>query len=154
MIKRKYAKMDIQRNEFYIVKQLVKCFAYQNTTNNLKKWKEDISDLFHSVLYLKPLKKFPTYRQLKRWTIHHLKRDLEDTIHEIIWNLPFDDYPRIYNDYENEEKMAKLITEYYYWLIKEISSSNIGSIEYSVIDKKLDTLILRYENEKVELASM
>ena len=42
MIKRKYLKYDIQINEQYIIKQLVKCFVYKNSTNNLKKWKKDI----------------------------------------------------------------------------------------------------------------
>lgn len=149
MISRKYEKFYIQNNEPYIIKQLVKCFIYQDTTNNLKKWKNDIYDLFHSVLYLKPLKKFPTYKQLKRWTIKHFEKDLEHTIHQIIWNLPFDDYPRIYNNYKNEEKIAELIIEYYNWLINELSNSDIGMLEYCVVDKKLNTLILRYENEKV-----
>lgn len=149
MISRKYEKFDIQKNEPYIIKQLVKCFIYQDTTNNLKKWKNDIYDLFHSVLYLKPFKKFPTYKQLKRWTIKHFEKDLEHTIHQIIWNLPFDDYPRIYNNYKNEEKIAELIIEYYNWLINELSNSDIGMLEYCVVDKKLNTLILRYENEKV-----
>ena len=149
MISRKYEKFDIQKNEPYIIKQLVKCFIYQDTTNNLKKWKNDIYDLFHSVLYLKPFKKFPTYKQLKRWTIKHFEKDLEHTIHQIIWNLPFDDYPRIYNNYKNEEKIAELIIEYYNWLINELSNSDIGMLEYCVVEKKLNTLILRYENEKV-----
>lgn len=149
MISRKYEKFDIQKNEPYIIKQLVKCFIYQDTTNNLKKWKNDIYDLFHSVLYLKPFKKFPTYKQLKRWTIKHFEKDLEHTIHQIIWNLSFDDYPRIYNNYKNEEKIAELIIEYYNWLINELSNSDIGMLEYCVVDKKLNTLILRYENEKV-----
>ena len=52
MIKRKYLKYDIQINEQYIIKQLVKCFVYKNSTNNLKKWKKDIYYLFNHTMLI------------------------------------------------------------------------------------------------------
>lgn len=148
MIKRKYAKYDIQSNEKYIIKQLVKCFVYQNRTNNLKKWKKDIYYLFSQVPYMKPFRRFPKYKQLRRWTINHFEKDLEYKIHRIIWNLPLDEYPRIFNDYEKEYIMSKFIIEYYNWLVKEISVN--GMVSQQNTYKKIDDLILKYENEVIK----
>lgn len=148
MIKRKYLKYDIQINEQYIIKQLVKCFVYKNNTNNLKKWKKDIYYLFNQVPYMKPFRRFPTYKQLRRWTINHFEKGLEYKIHRIIWNLPLDEYPRIFNNYEKEYIMSKFIIEYYNWLVKEIAVN--GMVSQQNIYKKIDDLIVKYENEVIK----
>ncbi len=151
MIKRKYAKYDIQSNEKYIIKQLVKCFVYQNRTNNLKKWKKDIYNLFNRVPYVKPFRKIPTYTELRKWTIKHFEKNLLHIIHQTIWYLPLDDYPRIYTDYENEEKIKKFILEYYNWLIKEISIN--GMVSHKETDEKIDILISKYEEEYIKCSN-
>ena len=148
MIKRKYLKYDIQINEQYIIKQLVKCFVYKNSTNNLKKWKKDIYYLFNQVPYMKPFRRFPTYNQLRRWTINHFEKGLEYKIHRIIWNLPLDEYPRIFNNYEKEDIMSKFIIEYYNWLVKEIAVN--GMVSQQNTYKKIDDLIVKYENEVIK----
>ena len=58
---------------------------------------------------MKPFRRFPTYKQLRRWTINHFEKGLEYKIHRIIWNLPLDEYPRIFNNYEKEYIMSKFI---------------------------------------------
>lgn len=94
---------------------------------------------------MKPFRKIPTYTELRKWTIKHFEKNLLHIIHQTIWYLPLDDYPRIYTNYENEQKMANLIIEYYNWLIKEFSIRGIVSLKET--DEKIDTLILKYEKE-------
>lgn len=152
MINKRKLKRHIQNKEQYIIKQLVKCFIYKDSLNKLDKWKREIYNLFSDIPKLKPFCKFPTYKQLEKWTIKHFKEDLEYTIHNIIWYLELDDYPKMYDkiNYEECEKLSYYIIEYYNWLIKEILK-NEGCIYYKLVNDKIDNLILEYEKDKNNL---
>lgn len=149
MISKRKLKHYIQNKERYIIKQLVKCFIYKDSLNNLDKWKREIYNLFSDIPKLKPFCKFPTYKQLEKWTIKHFKEDLEYTIHNIVWYLELDDYPKIYDkiNYEECEKISYYIIEYYNSLIIELVNNN-GYVDYKFTKDKIDNLIFKYEKEK------
>lgn len=115
----------------------------------MDKWKREIYNLFSDIPKLKPFCKFPTYKQLEKWTIKHFKEDLEYTIHNIVWYLELDDYPKMYDkiNYEECEKISYYIIEYYNSLIIELVNNN-GYVDYKFTKDKIDNLIFKYEKEK------
>lgn len=149
MISKREMKQLIQNREDVIIKQLVKCFIYKDSLNKLDKWKRDINKELKWLPKLKPFCKYPTYKQLEKWTIKHFKEDLDYRIHKIILDLELDDYPKMYDklNHRESEKLSYYIIKYYNCLINELVNNN-GYVDSKFTIDTIDNLILEYGKDK------
>lgn len=126
-----YDKVDI------MLIHLVKCFAYKNSTNDLKHWEKEIYSFLNRVPKLRTNKKWPSYKLLKSILVDIIEDSVYETIDNFIKTLIHEGYPKI-KEYDKKE-ISNDIIEYLDWLSLELSKN--GSVSLEDIENKIDNLI-------------
>lgn len=141
-------KLDYASNDvnFY----LICLYLWQNKSNNMNHWKQELRDALYRTYRFTGTKKLPTFEQLNNWYLKTQIEDIDDNTKQYIQNTYEKEYIRaeekniplpILPEYDLN-KIKEYMKEYYNWLYHQIS---MKAITISEVSNEIDLLIEKYK---------
>lgn len=134
---------DIKYNSRELIEHLLKCLLFQNTTNNLNHWGQEVYSYLKDVQKLKGSNKLPSEKMLYNCTLGYFADSLLMKLNIYIESICEEENISI-KEYD-KKLLYDCIIDYYKWLVPILSTK--GAVKPSEVKAQINILINKYNTE-------